>query len=125
MMLATSASNWSRSRVRVVAAATSRRKSSSSLLSLKRTAALRGSGSGGLDNLDAGAGADACGAGGGHSPKVVQAANAARRFHSHLGSDRGAHERDIVRGGGGGGAPGRDSRTRWRSCIGAPRGRPW
>src|ERR1017187_5489402 len=63
---ATLASNWSRSRVSVMAAETSSRKSSSSLRSWKRTAALRvlcmalcmvrRSGSGGLDNLHDGAG---------------------------------------------------------------------
>src|SRR5450631_1483283 len=113
MISATLASNWSRSSVSVMVAETSSRKSSSSLRSWKRTVALRvpsmalstvrRSGSGGLDNLHAGAGADACGAGRGHGLHVLQRANAATGFHADIGADRRAHQSDVVHGGAGGG----------------------
>src|ERR1017187_1466964 len=114
---ATLASSWSRSRVNVMVAETSSRKSSSSLRSRNRTAALRvlcmalstvrRSGSGGLDNLDAGAGADPGGAGGGHGLDVLEGANAATGFHPDVGTHRGAHQSDVVDGGAGGGKAGR------------------
>src|ERR1017187_6319870 len=106
---ATLANNWSRSRVSVMAAETSSRKSSSSLRSWKRTVALRvpcmafsmvrRSGGGGLDNLDAGAGADAGGAGRGHGLDILQRADAAGGLHAEVGADGSAHESDVVHGG--------------------------
>src|ERR1022692_568493 len=117
MISATLASNWSRSRVSVMAAETSSRKSSSSLRSWKRTVALRvpcmafsmvrPSGSGGLDNLDAGAGADARGAGRGHGLDILQRADAAGGLHAEVGADGSAHESDVVHGGAGSGKAGR------------------
>src|ERR1017187_4438487 len=113
MISATLASNWSRSSVIVMVAETSSRKSSSSLRSWKRTVALRvpsmalstmrRSGSGGLDDLHAGAGADSCGAGRGHGLYVLQGANAATGLHADVGTHRRAHQRDIVHGGPGSG----------------------
>src|SRR5580658_2134708 len=114
---ATLARSRSSSSVCAVTAETSSRKSSSSDLSRKRIGAFRvacivkfpargwrggvwvNSGSGGLDNLDAGAGPDAGGAGGGHGAKIVQRAYAAGCLDAHFGSDRGAHQSDIVGGG--------------------------
>src|ERR1035438_6608294 len=108
MISATLASNWSRSSVSVMVAETSSRKSSSSLRSWKRTVALRvpsmalstvrRSGSGGLDNLHAGAGADSGGAGRGHGLYVLQGANTATGLHADVGTHRRAHQRDIVHG---------------------------
>src|ERR1019366_743527 len=102
---ATLANNWSRSSVSVMVAETSSRKSSSSLRSWKRTVALRvpsmalstmrRSGSGGLDDLHAGAGADSCGAGRGHGLYVLQGANAATGLDADVGTHRRAHQRDI------------------------------
>src|ERR1019366_7553661 len=113
MISATLASNWSRSSVSVMAAETSSRKSSSSLRSWNRTEALRvpsmalssvrRSGSGGLDNLHAGAGADSRGAGRSHGLDVLQRANAARGLHADVGAHRGAHQSDVVHGGAGSG----------------------
>src|ERR1017187_6936229 len=106
MISATLASNWSRSSVSVMVAETSSRKSSSSLRSWKRAVALRvpsmalstvrRSGSGGLDNLHAGAGADSGGAGRGHGLYVLQCANAATGLDAEVGAHRRAHQRDVV-----------------------------
>src|ERR1035441_1999384 len=98
MISATLASNWSRSSVSVMVAETSSRKSSSSLRSWKRTgasrvpsmalSAVRRSGSGGLDNLHAGAGADSGGAGRGHGLDVLQGADAATGLDTEIGAHR-------------------------------------
>src|ERR1035441_7709659 len=117
MIPATLASNWSRSSVSVMVADTSSRKSSSSLRSWKRAVALRvpsmalstvwRSGSGGLENFHAGAGADSGSAGRGHGLYVLQGANAAPGLDADVGTHRRAHQRDVVDGSPGSGKTGR------------------
>src|ERR1035437_311287 len=105
MISATLASRWSRSSVCVVAAETSSRKSSNSDLSRNRTEALRVdcmarlSGGGGLDDLHAGAGADARGPRGCHGLQIRQRANPAGSLDAHLRPHHAAPQRPIVRGG--------------------------
>src|ERR1035437_7095645 len=102
---ATLASRWSRSSVCVVAAETSSRKSSISDLSRNRTEALRVDcmarllGGGGLDDLHAGAGADAGGPRGRHGLEIRQGANTAGSLDAHLRPHHAAHQRHIVHGG--------------------------
>ena len=58
--------------------------------------ALRVRCAGGLDNLDAGAGADTIRSGGQHLQQVIQRADSARGFYAHLGTDRAAHQLHVV-----------------------------
>src|ERR1017187_8691460 len=111
MISATLASSWSKSSVSEVAADTSSRKSSNADLSRKRTVVRREtcmafstvgyrfSGSGSLDDLHTGAGANARGAGRGHGLKILQRANAAGGLDPHVRPHHAAHQCDIVRGG--------------------------
>src|SRR5215467_5423433 len=102
---ATLAISLSSSSVSEVAAATSRRKSSSSERSRKRTVDLRGVAiltgrrlaRGRLDDLYAGARADAAGAGGRHLLQIFERADSARSLDAHIGADNQSHQRHVVR----------------------------
>src|SRR5574340_208324 len=61
---------------------------------------------GALDDLDAGAGADARGSGLDHGLGILVGAHAARGFDAHFGTDHAAHQLHIVDGGAAGGEAG-------------------
>ena len=50
-------------------------------------------------NFDAGAGANARGSGSDHLIEIVERSNTARGFDTHLGTDRSAHQLDVMNGG--------------------------